>query len=183
MINRRKIRSSVRALLEKYRIVSPPVPVEAIARAEGILVRYQPFEGRERSLSGVLFRLGGTIIIGVNSLEVPARRRFTVAHELGHYFLGHLDQVVHVDEKIPLTLAPVYKFRDERSQNGTVVEEVEANAFAAELLMPEEFIARELRRFEDVSDVDEVIDTLAERFEVSVPAMTVRLTALGYVRP
>lgn len=66
--------------------------------------------------------------IYVNKLEHPVRQRFTIAHEIGHYYLNHKNTGVLM--------------RDEKSSLGTRKEEIEANAFAAELLMPEQLFSK-----------------------------------------
>ncbi len=70
-------------------------------------------------------------------LGSTVRQRFTIAHELGHFFLHRASSTVFVDA------APIF-FRDESSSNGSQREEIEANAFAAELLMPEDAIRQRL---------------------------------------
>ena len=76
--------------------------------------------------------------------------------------------------------APVF-FRDGQSATGVDGQEIEANAFAAELLMPES-ILRDLvgRQPIDVFD-DAAVRRLASRFEVSPQALTIRLSRLGLV--
>lgn len=61
--------------------------------------------------------------IYVNILEHPVRQRFTIAHEIGHYYLNHENTG--------------FLMRDERLNIGSKKEDQEANAFAMELLMPE----------------------------------------------
>ena len=74
----------------------------------------------------------GVGIIGVNALHHPNRQRFTAAHELAHHEL-HPDEIrneVHVDEVFRVLR------RDDVAAQGVDWREIEANAFAAELLMP-----------------------------------------------
>jgi Zn-dependent peptidase ImmA (M78 family) len=70
-------------------------------------------------------------------------------------------------------------FRDDRSGTAEHSEEIEANQFAAELLMPAQWIEAKARtrRF-DLND-DEAIRALASEFGVSQQAMTFRLANLG----
>src|SRR4051812_22563300 len=104
-----------------------PVDVEAAAKACGVRVVHQDLED---SVSGMLVIKDGHGVIGVNQNHHPNRRRFTIGHELGHYILHRRKAKVFVDA------SPVF-FRDETSADGTETQEVDANAFAAELLMPE----------------------------------------------
>ena len=92
-------------------------------------MRFSPFDDE---LSGMVYIKEGTPIIGVNSLHHPNRQRFTIAHELGHLELHRpmITSSVHVDKNFPALM------RDPRTATGTERIEIDANRFAAELLMP-----------------------------------------------
>ena len=160
------------ALLEAQGISKPPVPVERIARALGAQVRYAPFEGE---LAGMLIRAdeGRGVVIGVNSLHHPNRRRFTIAHECGHLRL-HEGQRVYVDRS---TLR--VNLRDGNSSLASNAEEIEANRFAAELLMPYEMIMGDLSGAElDIED-EEAVKRLCERYRVSLQTLTLRIRGVS----
>lgn len=165
------IQKSVERLLKLVDNNEPPVPVERIARLRGIHLRYVPFEGE---MSGLLFQEGGNIIIGVNELHPKTRQRFTIAHELGHLEL-HNRSEFHIDRNFRILL------RDERSSQAIDPTEIEANAFAAELLMPKIMLERDLRGHMVDYEDDELIRNLANRYKVSLQAMIFRLTNLGFI--
>ena len=166
--DREGARADARALIVECGIVATPVPVERIARRLGIKVKYAPLDG---DLSGMAYIADGVSIIGVNALHPSSRQRFTLAHELGH-IRRHADLLregVHLDHG---TLR-----RDWLSSHGTDPREIEANAFASELLMPEPLMLAALDgRSIDLED-DDAIDVLARRFRVSSSAMRYRLVA------
>jgi Zn-dependent peptidase ImmA (M78 family) len=173
MANWTASRALIRALIERVlgeaSIAEPPVPVERIARMHGLRLRFVPFEGE---LSGLIAPEGEYVVIGVNALHPAARQRFTLAHELGHYFLHQHDRLF-VDRNFQAMR------RDERSSKGVDVREIEANEFAAELLMPSRMLERDVDGAAlDLVD-DETIRALAERYRVSLQAMVFRLTNLG----
>ncbi len=173
-IRRKYIRDFVSRLLTENEIARPPVPVERIARARGALVRK---EGVDDHVSGFLYRNPETkrAVIGANRLQHPNRQRFTVAHELGHLLL-HSGHDVHVDKSFPV------KRRDERSTKGVDLDEMEANLFAAELLMPVQFLQEDLKRLGELDLLhDEKVAKLARLYQVSNQAMAVRLSHLGYL--
>lgn len=114
----------------------------------------------------------GSAVIGVNSVDAPVRQRFTIAHEIGHFIL-HKDEALHVDEKSLIGL------RDRKSSLAVDEREIEANQFAAELLMPATFLQKDILNLPDDIEVEEAITKLAHRYQVSTQAMTFRLTALG----
>lgn len=129
-------------------------------------------------VSGVLLRDGEKTTIGYSSQTGYQRQRFTIAHELGHYVLDHQRQGVFVDtpEKY-FTL-----FRDAKSATGEDVQEREANAFAASLLMPRDLLieaATNFYRSGITRDENyDIVEPLARRFYVSKLAMSIRLTNL-----
>ena len=171
----RRARELADRLLAEHQIVRPPVPVERLARDAGAKVIYQPYE--EQSISGFLFRDSRRVVIGVNSRHSENRQRFTIAHELGHYFLHELgDGVVHIDKAFQVRL------RDDSSSQGTDIEEIEANTFAAELLMPMDFVKHDFNDigFFDIED-EEVIRKMADCYKVSTQALHLRLGRLGYI--
>ena len=113
-------------------------------------------------------------MIGVNASHHPNRQRFTIGHEIGHFVLHQYDQV-HVDKF-------VLKLRNDDSSTGEKAEEIEANGFAAELLIPWNFIEQDLFRFAVKSLLDDRgMAQLAKLYQVSVQAMTNRLVTLGFI--
>lgn len=121
----------------------------------------------------------GKGMIGYSANDPKVRKRFTIAHELGHYIL-HGDssskEEVFVDKDF------IIKYRNNvNSYNKVEIkQENEANAFAAALLMPKFLIEEEFRNndFSNLSEPD-LIKYLAKKFEVSVLAMTYRLSNLN----
>jgi Zn-dependent peptidase ImmA (M78 family) len=173
--NKRKIiEQKVSELLRKSGITKAPIDVEIIASNLNINVRRTPTED---DISGFLLRQpDGQTLIGVNTLHHPNRQRFTIAHEIGHFALHNYD-TVHVDRSI-------VKLRSKVSSSGEDQEEVEANRFAAELLMPGELLAKDLETLLLTDFLDERrMQQLAKRYAVSVQAMTNRLISLGYLHP
>lgn len=159
-------REAARRLLADLNIDGIPVPVERLARLKGVKVQYAPLD---MELSGMAYIRDGQGIIGVNSLHHPNRQRFTIAHELAHHVLHSatlLGSAVHVDK--------VILKRDVLAAQGSDTTEIEANNFAAELLMPEAWINKTAGAGFDVSD-DEALATLARKFKVSPSALQYRL--------
>lgn len=174
MVRRKHIRALVERLLTEHGVRSGAVPVIEIANAMGAKVKFEPAED---DLSGFLYRDRSrkTAVIGVNADHHPNRQHFTAAHELGHFLLHDFDDV-HVDRKFKVWL------RSEASSQGTDIEEKEANLFAAELLMPARFLSKEIEQIGSVDVLDDTsIRDLAEKYDVSLQAMTFRLAYLGYL--
>jgi Zn-dependent peptidase ImmA (M78 family) len=156
-------------LLEELWDGELPIDVEKIARARGVKLRYEPLEG---DLSGVLYRADdGITVLGVNDWHSDRRQRFTIAHELAHLELHSAN--LYVDGFIA---------RDGESSLAIKTEEIEANAFAAELLMPRQHVLEELSRAlacGSATTLKNAVVHLAGRFDVSEQAMQFRLVNLG----
>ena len=161
----KRARDKAREIVARFDVQNPPIPVERIAKQLGLRVTYSPLDPE---LSGIIYARDGSTIVGVNSLHHPNRQRFTLAHECGHHLLHSekLAGLVHVDKQFSGLM------RSELSSQGVDPIEVEANQFAAELLVPEQFLVRQLaNRPFDVQD-DELVSNLAKRFQVSTQTMT-----------
>lgn len=101
------------------------------------------------------FAIEGRLVIAVDAVGSWFRENFGIAHELGHIARGHHDEVRVPDRH-----------------------EAAANAFAAELLMPEAAI-----RGEDWEDVrPDRLASLVWSYGVSTRALVTRLDALGLAR-
>lgn len=152
-----------------------PVNLEKIADYKKIkLVKHDFGE----DVYGVLIMKDGKYTIGYEKNNSPVRQRFTIAHELGHFILGHNKDGVNIDtitknyQSLPTVL-----FRNNDSSTGEFIQEREANAFAAALLMPQDLLIEkfESRRFSR----DFSMEGFAKEFNVSTQAMAYRLDKLG----
>ncbi len=156
MIQSPEARQRALQLLSMVNIREPPVDVDGIARFLGFIIIPYDFPN---TVSGVTFIEGDVKSIGVNSSHAPTRQRFSAAHEIGHYLLGHDsydEKKVYIDDR-PSFLNP---------HN---LQEMEANEFAAELLMPESFLRQ------DVAQYGLDASSLARRYLVSEQAMWIQL--------
>ena len=154
---------------DAYRL---PIPLDVVANQLGLLT-----QGRGLSdASGVLVVENGRGVIGYNSTHSPVRQRFTIAHEIGHY-------VLHVKSKQSHLFIDKSIFRrDDESSTGNDHEEVDANKFAAALLMPEELVRNEIKKHGFDLDDENDVSNLAKRFNVSTAAMSFRLENLSLLR-
>jgi hypothetical protein len=129
-------KQTAETLLRAEGIATLPVDPIAIARSREIVVEAKP--DTAEGVSGMLLRHGDTFGI-LYATHIPSEgfQRFSIGHELGHFFLdGHIDQVVPKDgvhiSRAGFVTADVY--------------ELEADHFAAGLLMPATPFKREMNR-------------------------------------
>lgn len=168
-----KAHDKARELIKKYGVTTVPVPIESIAIAEGAEIARHRFEGPE---SGFALRDGDRWIIGVNTQTSNRRQRFTIAHELGHLLL-HEGRPLTVDQAVVRV-----DLRNHVSSMATDQQEIEANTFAANILMPKEIvIARTSTIIKESTHIsrDDLVSRLAREFDVSTEAIGYRLINLG----
>lgn len=174
MQSKKMIEKKAESLLKNYQTKEVPTPLDELAEELGIKIVYQEFED---NISGFLYREDTNNIIGVNKKHSKTRQRFTIAHEIGHFIL-HRGNLVHVNKGYRVN------FRNDNSSKAIDFEEIEANTFAAALLMPEKevkkIIKRKLNDGIDLEDSDE-LKKIAEHFNVSLQAMIIRLIRLGII--
>ena len=147
-------------LIGEQKIQSLPVNPTEIAESLGILVKEK--EARD-GVSGMLIRMGNEFGIAyATHIDSEGFRRFSIAHEIGHYRIpGHMDAVL--------------AHGDIHESHAGFVEgnqyEREADVFAASLLMPSALFVKEMR---SVGDGMQAVLTLAERCITSLPAAAIR---------
>jgi hypothetical protein len=126
------------AFLRDEGITTLPVDPFAIAGSRDIVVKAKP--DAAGGVSGMLLRHGDNFgIVYTTHIRSEGFQRFSVAHELGHFFLdGHLDHILPEDGV-------------HTSHAGFVSSdpyELEADHFAAGLLMPESLFKRALSKLD-----------------------------------
>ncbi|WP_244826021.1 MULTISPECIES: ImmA/IrrE family metallo-endopeptidase [unclassified Caballeronia] len=146
-------------LYSKYWDGRLPVDPEAIARAAGVTVNFDPDMGE---VFGRFERVDGKPHIYINSREGKRRQRFSIAHELGHFALRHGNSFVDTAKQfveVPRRLV-----------------ELQANTFALELLIPG-FAVDILIEKRNITSIKK----LSEQFHVGQGAMTIKLGQMGWV--
>lgn len=178
---RRPIREA-RQILDEFKVTKAPVPVEKIAKR----LAHLAYERLPEEISGVLLPLETGVgtkpwAILINEEHHANRQRFTIAHECGH-LLMHNIVAPHADNTFQV------RFRDSKSSDGTVLDEIEANQFAAELLMPESLLLKRLKALgfdyggshseEEEDEAMVQLRKVATEFGVSLQALQLRLLNL-----
>jgi Zn-dependent peptidase ImmA (M78 family) len=154
-----KIIDSANEVREENFQTAPPIDVYGIAENNGLQIIELPFPPEQSDIAGFVTMSGGKGKLYVNLNDHPNRRRFTIAHELGHWRL-HEEELKKNPERSILFRIAIGKL------NKDPVEK-EANIFAANLLVPLGLLEKEL----DGKDNQE----LAKLFGVSTDVIGYRL--------
>lgn len=171
---RQEIEALARQTLVDHGLLSVPVNPVAVAKKLGVRVLNAVFS--EPKYSGIVARRNGESTILVKESDSPVRKRFTVAHEVGHALL-HLsderDEIIDSDtDLLRTTEQPASVWTEARRR------EYEANCFAAGLLMPEPE-TREI--WEQLESGHRSAFHMARIFQVSDEAMGLRLQQLNLI--
>jgi Zn-dependent peptidase ImmA (M78 family) len=138
---------------------------ETIIRGEGIQIVYGRYANE---FDGIIEHKTDQFEIRCNldrqNLPDSPRGRFTLAHELGHYFIDE-----HREALVTRVIAPHPSFSDDPSRQAR--REQEANLFASHLLMPNKRYTAFLRRAR--KRLSGIVDT-AEKFQVSITGAAIR---------
>lgn len=124
-----KIKALARNVIHEYNISSLPINPREIA--DKLDIHIQEFPPSMDEISGCLMKSGDSFAIGVSTaISSQGFQNFTIAHELGHYFIdGHAEQL----------LSDSVHYSKSYDSKGDKFER-EADLFASELLMPWKFI-------------------------------------------
>lgn len=143
-----------------------PIDLIALAKSRDILVEAKAESSK--GVSGMLLRVGNNFAIGyATHIKSKGFQRFSIAHELGHYFLaGHPEHVFDGSKVLHESHAGF--------GSGDQIE-LEADHFAAGLLMPSHLFKTEAGKY---SDGFTAIEKLAERCEASLTASAIRYAEL-----
>ncbi len=156
------IEEKAEKILSHFSADSIPVNVCEIAKKANVLIKYAP----SKEFSGLLYRKDNNAFMAISSSESDVRQRFAIAHELGHFFL-HPQKGTFVE------------FRDNEKNIARGMKEVQANKFAAALLMPRKFLEKDVKNFKNTDLTTATIKFLADKYHVSEEAMTFRLMNLN----
>jgi Zn-dependent peptidase ImmA (M78 family) len=153
---------TAKGLLKSARLVAGPVSINAVfkkvQRTFDVTIRGVPdsmFNGKGDAITQTR---GKSIFILYNDDRPVVRKRFSVAHELGHLHLGHL----HGNSSLDL--------------NSENFDEIEANTFAAHLLMPPDWLRKDIK-----AGINRPED-LSKKYQVSIDAMWFQLNTTNLFR-
>lgn len=137
------------------------IDLDTIAWTRGAVVNYRPIDNCEALIVGSKHRA----VISINSRSVPERRRFSVAHELGHWHY-HRGRILFCGKNDVCNLA-----------NDALNPERQADSFASDLILPTYMLQPRLRKVKRPTLA--VARDLAEEFSASLTATLFKITTLN----
>jgi len=149
-------RGRARKLIKDARVTQAPVFINQLISIiqKDFNLRISRTNALPDKCDALTANVSGKITIASNASKSLNRQKFSVGHEIGHLYMGH----VHTGGQINL---------DSREIN-----EVEANAFGAELIMPLSLLKKDVMQERDIKE-------LAKLYAVSEEAMGWRLLETG----
>lgn len=136
-------------------------PLDLIVCGRGATLVEKPLSNSE---GRIVFGKSKAIITINSKISYAGKKRFVIAHELGHFEMHRNLVPVHNDTDATL----------EYFKNGH--QETEANEFASELLMPEQLFKKECTGKKFSPDL---LRSLADRFQTSVTSVAYKYFELG----
>ena len=179
-----QIAARAEELLKDLGLFSAPVKVDAVAGALNLSVYPEELED---DVSGVLVVNNGSGSVLLNQRQSPNRRRFTLAHEIGHFVLHWLDgqkeDRLFLDRRYP-TFSKVDDsvYLRSSSKSTSPDEERQANEFASAMLMPRQLVLDYVKSSNLAFTDEEDVARCARAFQVSEQAMLIRLKRLGLLK-
>lgn len=146
-----KARSQAKKLLKECQLTFPPIRISVIVKHLGIFTQKANPSVIDITKISAFIELEDKILI-YNDNDPAVRKRFSVAHEIGHLILQH-------------TI-----YNDSFNLYSKDIKEIEANMFASELLIPYDWVKTDLKKW------DSTIPKLAQKYWVSEEAMGWRIS-------
>lgn len=163
MINN-DLQIGIEAILSQYRLFSP------LDLADHLGIRVQFVQHQDKDFAGAIKKFTEGITIFVNSSHSEKRKLFTIAHELGHFFLHFNDLDNGIISYRHAELYANYSPEERKKEE-------DANHFAAELLMPKDtFISFFIKN--STQPFDKLVSEMAGFFGVSEAAIKIRMSYL-----
>lgn len=153
--------SQAERILQSLGVTDPrEIDLEAIAYHMNAIVRYRKLDGCEARIMGA----GDRAIISVSEASIPRRKRFSIAHELGHW-------THHRGKQLACRAEESYSDRAKQHER-------EANRFASDMLLPRYLfdpISKEHKKFNFGT-----VKALADVFDASKSAVARRLVEFDH---
>jgi Zn-dependent peptidase ImmA (M78 family) len=146
-------REYARKLLNEYFVLDPPfrlpIPIEKFSQFHGFEIYSLDDLFLDQRALKMEIKEEGRKLIGLNAKHHRHSQRFSIGHELGHFFLGH-----------PL--------EDDSEEDEIKLYNQETDEFSAELLIPLDQLKAELHKSKDVNKVARIFDVSEEAIWIEI---------------
>ncbi|RYF78883.1 MAG: ImmA/IrrE family metallo-endopeptidase [Cytophagaceae bacterium] len=176
-----QVEAEAYAILRSAKAFAYPVKIEKVAKHLGVELIDFDF-GDDITTALVQKENGNRARIGINTnLTSKPYRRMTIAHALGHYALGHYTRTgMCIDMgKSYWTIFSMQTLDDETASR--YIQEREANAFGAALLLPEDLLVDSVKEWTVKTGFrakDDLMEHLSKAFNVSIQLLGLRMSTL-----
>lgn len=149
-----KAKQKAEQILKDNLVTAPPILAKELAESEGLKVIFFSQRKEMPDISGIIDAKNKKLYVNVD--EPPLCQNFTIAHELGHYVLGHTD-------------SEEYKtlFRLSTSEKKENILEKEADFFAANLLVPDNIFKEKIKDYPFATDKQLGLIFGVSRYEIT----------------
>ena len=156
------------SILNDFGIDNPSeIDILDIVGALDIPIKFSSLSGCD----GRIIHGKGKSLIAINeTIAFETRKRFTIAHELGHYLMHRNDPISHTDNMGSLS------WFNDKSKQKMAIQEYEANTFASELLLPTAIFTKEI---EDYYFSPELIREVSDKYKLSRSSVIHRFVENG----
>lgn len=181
MLSFKVIENKAENILKDFNLFRAPIDI--IELCKGLDIRLY-FKDLGQDVSGLLEVTDEPPKMIINIRHGKNRQRFSIGHELGHFFLHQNRQPLFIDSDFSNGIYDEKRrtktfHRNGKSQSGSDKYEIEANRFSASILMPEKLILKSIQDLKiDISN-EQHITRISRYFKVSEQAMSFRISRLG----
>lgn len=153
-------REIARKLLKDNGIKRPPVDLKTILNKKGYT--YLEMDNFMDNIDAIFLNKDDRIYAAVNAKHHIHRQRFSLAHELGHILLRH--NLMYYESLVSLDNPPTEKLHTPTESSF----EVEANAFAGELLVPLDMLKMEFKKTKDLQEISRIFVVSKEVIGIAI---------------
>lgn len=158
-------RGRARKILQEFNIVQLPIDIKSILESKGYIYIEVDFI---ENIDAMFLKKNSRLYIGVNKKHSNTRKRFSLAHELGHKELFH--NLSYYTSTPSIDRPPENPYMEHKKNHKIL--EAEANEFAGELLVPLEMLKKQYSKSKD-------LNLLAKIFDVSPAVLSIRVSSQG----
>lgn len=163
-------KEQARNLIKKFNITKYPIDLLNILDIKNY--KYIEVNNWENNINALLIHKNNCIYLAVNGNHHDHRKRFSIAHEIGHLILNH--DLTYYKREITFDDIPFSVIKEHIQVEKYL--ETEANIFAGEILVPLNILKQEFNKLPYKSDMAKMSEELSKVFNVSKEVISIKIT-------